>query len=81
MSYGHNLIVSKSTLGGPLLARKKFQNENIDNYTLVISESYIKPSNVYYKTSKIISENILIYSNQKSRNIKKQAARSKHREP
>lgn len=81
MSHGHNLIVSKSTLGGPLLTGKTFQNESIGNYTSVISESHIKPSNVYYKTSENISENILINSDQKSRNIKKQASRSKHRKP
>ena len=48
-------VVSKSSLGHRLLAENTLQNENMDDHTSLISESYIRPSNVYNETSKNIS--------------------------
>ena len=55
VSNGNDSVVSKSSSGHRLLAEIKLQNENIDNYTSLISESYIRPSNVYNKKSENIS--------------------------
>ena len=56
-SNNNSSVVSKSSSGHRLLAENTLQNENIDNHTSFISESYIRPSNVYSETSKSISIN------------------------
>ena len=48
---------SGSSSGHRLLAENILQNENIDNHTSLISESYIRSSNVYNETSENISIN------------------------
>ena len=47
----NNLVVSKSSSGHRLLAENTLQNESIDYHMSAISESYIRPSNVYNETS------------------------------
>ena len=56
-SNDNNSVVSKSSSGHRLLAENTLQNESIDNHTSAVSKSYIRPSNVYNKTSENVSIN------------------------
>ena len=58
VSLDNKLVVSKSSSGNSLSAEETFQNLSVDNHTSANSESYIKLSNVYNKTSEDISRNI-----------------------
>lgn len=58
-------------LGNLLLNENQFQNESIDNHTSAISETTIRPLNVYNKTRENISINsdkkLKVISNSKSK--------------
>lgn len=58
VSHDNKLVVSKSSSGNSLSAEETFQNLSVDNHTSANSESYIKLSNVYNKTSEDILRNI-----------------------
>ena len=62
----NNLVVSKSSSGHRFLAENTLQNESIDYHTSVISESYIRPSNIYNESS----QNVLINSDENIDNKK-----------
>ena len=57
VSNENNSVVSNSSSGHRLLAENTCQNENIDNHTSAISESDIRLSNAYNKTSENVSIN------------------------
>ena len=57
VSNDNNSVVSKFSSGHCLLVENTLQNENIGYHTSVISESYIRPSNVYIITSENVSIN------------------------
>ena len=75
-SNDNSSVVSKLSSGHRLLAENTLQNENKDNHTSLISESYITPSNVYNKTR----ENILINSGENKKLKVTEALNPKTRE-